>query len=109
MNRIEFIGHTHQGIHVSIDDIVKYFDHTMAAYELVGNIDNSNVYGKPDNIHSSLEIHVESPDLDKLQEVVDHINGTLHNRKDVYGKTFKVSAQKINDNIVELYVHEELM
>ena len=39
MNRLEFIGQTHQGTLVSVDDIVRFFDHMMAAYEIIGNVE----------------------------------------------------------------------
>lgn len=105
MNRLEFIGQTRQGTLVSIDDIVRFFDHIMAAYEIVGDVEGATIRGTTDNLHSSLNIKVESPDIPKLLSVVTYINNTIHNRKEIYGKSFKVEAA-INDASVVLFVRE---
>lgn len=108
MNRVQFIGQTHQGTLVSIDDIINFFDHSMAAYELIGDVENASIHGTPDIAHSSLRIKVESPNLSKLQDVVAYINNTLHNKKDIYGKSFEVEAC-INGSCVDLFVRENYM
>lgn len=35
MDRMTFIGQANQGKPLSVDDIIRFFDHTMAAYEVV--------------------------------------------------------------------------
>ena len=106
MNRLEFIGQTHQGTLVSVDDIVRFFDHMMAAYEIVRDVEDATVRtGATDALHSSLSIKVESPNMSKLLAVVAYINDTIHNRKDVYGKSFEVDAQ-IDGTSVVLFVRE---
>lgn len=106
MNRFEFIGQTHQGKLVSIDEVIQYFDHAMAAYGLVGNVDDIHVSGNTDNIHSSLNLKIESPNPAKLQEVVAYINDTIHNHTNLYGKTFQIGAA-ISGNSIDLFVREE--
>lgn len=105
MNRLEFIGQTRQGTLVSVDDIVRFFDHMMAAYEIVGDVEGATISGATDNLHSSLSIKVESPNVPKLLEVVAYINNTIHNKKDIYGKSFKVEAS-IDGASVILFVRE---
>lgn len=106
MNRLEFIGQTHQGTLVSVDDIVRFFDHMMAAYEIVGDVEGATVHGgATDNLHSSLSLKVESPNLSRLLDVVAYINNTIHNRKEIYGKSFKVEAS-IDGPSVVLFVCE---
>lgn len=105
MNRLEFIGQTRHGTLVSVDDIVRFFDHMMAVYEIVGNVEDATVHGTTDSINSSLSIKVESPDMPKLMEVVSYINNTIHNRKDIYGKSFKVDATMDGTGVV-LFVRE---
>lgn len=107
MNRIDFIGQTHQGTLVSIDDIIRFFDHTMAAYEILGDVESASVHGSTDNAHSSLTINIESPNLSELQDVVAYINNTIHNRKDIYGKSFRVEAD-IHGTSVDLFVRESI-
>lgn len=106
MNRLEFIGQTHQGTLVSVDDIVRFFDHMMATYEIVRDVEGASVSNPlTDVLSSSLSIKVESSNMDKLLEVVAYINNTIHNRKDIYGKSFAVEAVA-NDTSVDLYVRE---
>lgn len=108
MNRIEFIGQTHQGSIVSIDDIVRFFDHTIAAYEIVSDIDNASVHGCTDNVNSSLKIQIDSSDTAKLQGLVSYINETIHNKKSIYGKSFNINAT-LEGNSVELFVRENVI
>ena len=106
MNRLEFIGQTHQGTLVSVDDIVRFFDHMMAAYEIVEGVEGAYVRGgTTDNLHSSLSIKVESPNMSRLLDVVAYINNTIHNRKEIYGKSFKVEAL-VDGTSVVLFVRE---
>lgn len=107
MNRLEFIGQTRHGTFVSVDDIVRFFDHMMAVYEIVGDVEDATVRGTTDSINSSLSIKVESPNMPKLMEVVSYINNTIHNRKDIYGKSFKVDAS-IDGTGVVLFVRENV-
>lgn len=105
MNRLEFIGQTRQGTLVSVDDIVRFFDHIMAAYEIVGDVEGATIRGTTDSLHSSLSIKVESPNVPKLLEVVAYINNTIHNKKDIYGKSFKVEASVDGASVI-LFVRE---
>lgn len=106
MNRLEFIGQTHQGKFVSLEDIVRFFDHTMAAYEIVGNIENLQVSGNINTVYPSLQLKIESPNLSKLQESVQFINTNLKNKAYVYGKAFRIEAS-IDGNFVDLFVCED--
>lgn len=107
MDRLEFIGQTRHGTLISVDDIVKFFDHTMAAYEIVGNIEDATVRGTTDSVNSSLSIKVESPNIPRLMEVVSYINNTIHNHKDIYGKSFEVDAAMDGDSVM-LFVRENM-
>ena len=90
-NRIEFIGHIYKDSIASMDNIVKFFDHTIAAYEVIGDTDVSSMCGYPDNIGSLLKIKIVSPDITKLQYLENVINTGLHNHTSVYGKSFNIS------------------
>lgn len=107
MNRVEFIGQTNQGTLISLDDIVRYFDNTMAAYEVVGEIDNISVYGNTDDYHHSLSLRIESSDIGKLNDVVKYINDTIHNHQRVYEKNFRVDCSS-DGCCVNMFVREEL-
>jgi hypothetical protein len=105
MDRMQFIGQTYQGFTSSVDDIVNFFDHTMAAYEIVGST-AANVHGVTDIINKTLKIQATLRDDNELQEVVDIINNTLHNRKEVYGRRFHVDAHA-EGPYIEMSVHED--
>ena len=105
MDRMQFIGQTYQGFTSSVDDIVNFFDHTMAAYEIVGEKPVANVHGVTDIVNQTLVIKATIKDENELQEVVNNINNTLHNRKEVYGRSFYVDAHT-KGPYIELSVHE---
>ena len=107
MNRCEFVGQTHQGAMITVDDVMGFFDHTMAVYDIVKNIEAAHINTIQDIVHSSLKVQVESSNIPELEGVVDHVNNIIHNRADVYGRHFKLEAG-IHGNIVELSIHEEL-
>ena len=106
MDRMTFIGQSSQGKPLLADDIIKYFDHAMAAYEVVQGVDDMSVVdGTPDDIHSSLKLTIQSSYLLELNDVVNYINNTLQNKKDIYGKSFYIAATIHGEN-VELSVYE---
>lgn len=106
MDRLQFIGQTHEGPLATSDTVIRFFDHTMAAYEIIGGINGVTVKGEPDNFHSLLKIYVDSPETSELEEVVDYVNNTIHNQEQIYGKSFKINAC-IDGPHAELFVYEE--
>lgn len=106
MNRLEFIGQTYQGKPVSIDDIINFFDHTMAAYELIGSMQPLHIDGNIDNTYPSLRLQIESPNQSELQKVVNYINNIMNNHTNIYGKYFIIEAS-IQGNSVDLFVRED--
>lgn len=106
MDRMTFIGQTSQGAPISVDDVIRYFDHTMAAYEVVQGVNDISVVGRvPDDIHSLLKLQIHSPHMSELDDVVSYINNTLNNKKDLYGKSFYISAS-VQGTCVELSVNQ---
>ena len=103
MNRLEFIGQTYHGRLINVEEFVQFFDHMMAAYEIISPIDDYHIYGNMDSSQSSLNLKIESHNLSKLQNVVNYINNTLHNQAQIYGKTFRVDAN-INGDSIDLFV-----
>lgn len=105
MNRCEFIGQTHIGP-ISSDDIISFFDHNMAAYEILKDIKDANINSIQDLVHSSLRIQVESSNIPELESVVNYVNNEIHNRKNMYDRNFRLEA-KIDGNLVNLSIREE--
>lgn len=106
MNRLEFIGQTYNGINLTINDVIKYFDHSMAVYESIEGVDKAIVEGQTDEVHSSLKIKLDHLDPSEMEGLVTHINEELHNRKDIYGRKFQIDIIK-KDSIIELCVQED--
>lgn len=106
MDRIQFIGQTYQSFTSSIDDIINFFDHTMAVYEIVGDKTAANVHGITDNDRHILKIRAKFNNENELQEVLNYIDNTLHNRKNIYGRNFHVDAHT-EGYYIELSVREE--
>ena len=104
MNMPDFIGQTYQASVYPIDDILRFFDHSMAIYDIIKSYNVTGVYGITDNNHYSLQMQIMAANPADLDSMVNYINCTLlnlqinctiHNRKDMYGKTFQVNAQSI--------------
>lgn len=106
MNRMEFIGQTHQGSVVPIDDIINYFDHIMTAYDVTESMENISIGKIQDNLYSSLKINISSQNQSDLDNLVKNINENLHNRKNTYGRNFTVIANKLESS-VELSIQEQ--
>ena len=106
MDRIEFIGQTHQG-DIALQDTIQYFDHTMAAYDAVECVDDLLVNRVPDNNCYLLKIKVTSPHDTELDTIVDHINNDLHNQINKYERVFSVSVIR-NPDSVELSIMEKI-
>ena len=106
MDRLEFIGQTYRGFTSSIDDIINFFDHTMAVYEIVGDTTAANVHGITDSIGQTLKIQATFNSEEELNNLINFINNTLHNRKSIYGRNFLVNAHT-EGCYIELSVHEE--
>ena len=105
MNRCEFIGQTHNGP-ISSDDVISFFDHTMAAYDIFKDIQDANIHSIQDMVHSSLRLQVESSNIPELESVVNYVNNEIHNRKNMYDRNFKLEAT-IDGNIVSISIREE--
>lgn len=107
MDRIQFIGQTHQGAIELLSDTIQYFDHTMAAYDVVECVDDLSVNRVPDNNCYLLKIKVTSPHDTELDTIVDHINNDLHNQINKYERVFSVIAIR-NPDSVELSIMEKI-
>ena len=105
MNRCEFLGQTHNGP-ITSDDIISFFDHNMAAYDILKDIKESNITTIQDLVHSSLKIQVESSNIPELESVVDYVNNEIHNRKNMYDRNFKLEAN-VEGNVCTLSIREE--
>lgn len=105
MNRCEFIGQTQNGP-LSIDDIISFFDHTMAVYDIIKDIKDAHINSIRDIVHSSLRIQVESSNIPELESIVNYVNNEIHNRTNMYNRNFRLEA-KINGNIVDLSIRED--
>ncbi len=105
MNRLEFIGQAYQNKLISIDDIVVFFDHMMAAYEIIKDIKDLRINGYIDYIQYTFTIRINSSNLLNIDYLLNYVNNIIHNRKTIYGRTFEINAV-IDHNILDLIVRE---
>lgn len=106
MDRIDFIGQIYGRQALSIDDVVKFFDHSMAAYEVLQPLQPTSLDSITDKLQSLMIIKTYCPDQSKLVSIEGYVNNVIHNKKNLYGKTFYINTN-INGPSVELSVQEE--
>lgn len=92
MDRLQFIGSIDQGNFVSSQDaIIQFFDHTMAAYNLVGQYNGITVCSQIDSPFC-MTFKILFKAEDQAVRMADHIMNDLHNRMDLYGKIFNLHS-----------------
>lgn len=99
MDRLQYIGSTHRGQLVTIDDIVNYFDKVMATYDLIGGIESVVVKGDIDNFHSTIRITATNIPQEEAEKVVNEVNQSLHNSIHAYDRNFYISARNENSSL----------
>lgn len=95
MNMPEFVEQTYQASAYPIDDILRFFDHSMAVYDIIKSYNVTGESGITDINHYSLQMQIMAANPSDLDSMVNYINSTIHNRKDMYGKVFQVNAQSV--------------
>ena len=103
MNRLQFLGQAHSRRPISLDDIVTYFDHTMAAYDVLGNTSSTIQYTETDGFGYSMKFKATFLNTSDLSGVVDYVNNILNNRKKIYDREFDINAN-IENSCIELNV-----
>lgn len=103
MNRLQFLGQAHSRQPISLDNIVTYFDHTMAAYDVLGNICSSIQYTETDEFGYSMKIKATCLNISEMDSVVDYVNNILNNRKKIYDREFNINAN-VENSCIELDV-----
>lgn len=107
MNSLQFIGHSYprdpQG-NVVIEDIINYFDHSMAAYESIKIYsDIKDMNGYVDHARSSIEI-VANLEEDKVLEIINDIDNILNNNIHLYNHTFYISSTPVGDSCIKMSI-----
>lgn len=105
MNRMEFIGSINHNCFVTSDVILSFFDHMMAAYNLIGDIKNAQVVP---NIISPLAMCFTISFYSKydLDRVVDRITKEHQNSISIYDKRFNIYIDILQDNILGIQILE---
>lgn len=105
MDRLQFIGSIDHGNFVSSEDaIIQFFDHTMAAYDLIGQY-NDDIDVVKSSIESPLcmrfTISFLSPD--QALCMIDKIINYFHNHIEIYGKTFHITPN-VNGSTIGIQI-----
>lgn len=91
MDRLQFIGSIDHGCFINSQDaIIQFFDHTMAAYDLIGKC-NDDITIKS-NIESPLCMTFTISFISQNQalDMVNRISNHFNNKLELYGKLFNV-------------------
>lgn len=97
MDRLQFLGSIDHGGFVSSDqNIIQFFDHTMAAYNLVGNINDIEVMSNIDS-PLSMTFSVSFYTQDQAIRMMERL--AMKNGIDLYGKRFMIHAARNNNTL----------
>lgn len=96
MNMPEFIEQTYQASIYPVDDILRFFDQSMAIYDIVKGYNVDDVCGNTGINHYSLQIQIGKFNRSELDNLTYHINNEMHNYTNMYGKTFQVNMMPID-------------
>lgn len=102
MDRVQFIGAAVDPDMISSNTIVQYFDHTMAAYNIVGSCSNIFISS---SVNSSLCMTFDVIFEDSTQAETMYIRLLKNNRIEIYGKVFNVQSH-LNDKKISLRINQ---
>lgn len=103
MDRLQFIGSINHGDFVSSkDEIIQFFDHIMAAYNLVGQINDIDVVT---NVNSpySITFTILFGNRDQAKCMSDRITNDFHNKMSLYCKNFDIH-QTLSENVLGIQI-----
>jgi len=103
MDRLEFIGSIDHGDFVSSQDaIIQFFDHTMAAYNLIGECRDIEVLS---NINSSISMTFKIIFTQPIQSetMANKITTDFANKMNLYGKLFNINPT-VSGNILDIQI-----
>lgn len=101
MDRLQFLGSINQGNFVmSQDNIIQFFDHIMAAYNLVGSYHNISVMSNIESpVCMSFNVSCYTPNqATGMMEQLASYHGM-----DLYGKHFQIHSS-INGNALGIQI-----
>ena len=70
MNIPEFIGQTYKASTYPIDDILRFFDHSMAIYDIVKQYNVTGVCGITDSNHYTLQMQIMTSNPSDLANIM---------------------------------------
>ncbi len=90
MDRLEFLTSISQGDNTAVM-ILNYFDHIMAAYNIVGGCKKLLPLGNGVSPTCFL-VNIELSNANEAALIDGKIKNELHNRIDIYGKIFMIKS-----------------
>lgn len=106
MNRLSFIIQSLKGKPISTDELIRYFDNRIAAYEVFKQFDITNVYYEPCVNDFAIKIKAQVSNKANLEKIESYINNILHNRKDLYCKLFNIDTSN-DGSLIEMKIKQE--
>lgn len=105
MDRVEFVKSMNDS-NISSDDIVRFFDHTMALYNLVGTseiIEITRDIELPNSI-SAISFYIKFSNNDQAITMRDTIHNTYNSSVAIYGRNFQIT-DVLMDNVLRLQLY----
>lgn len=105
MDRLQFIGSIDQGNFMSNPNAMHFFDHIMAAYNIVGMYPAHVVRSTPMVDPKEISLSVDFINADCARSAYAKVTNELHNRMDLYGKIFSIQPV-LNNNTLGILIHQ---
>lgn len=102
MDRVQFVESIHDEI--SPDEIVQFFDHTMALYNLVGKSENIEISGNVEN-SISISFSIKFQDGSQALSMQNKIHTIYNNSIAIYGRMFQIN-DRIESNTLNLLLYQ---
>lgn len=105
MDRLQFIESIDQGAFVSSPNAMHFFDHAMAAYNIVGGFPGVVVRSMFMADPKDISLNIEFLSSEYAQSAYAKITNELHNRMDLYGKIFSFQSV-VDNNVLGILIHQ---
>lgn len=101
MDRLQFLGSINQGNFVmSQDNVIQFFDHTMAVYNLVGNYNITDVMSTIESPFC-MTFNVSCYNPTQVSSMMEQL--AIQRGMDLYGKHFQIHSS-LNGNVLGIQI-----
>lgn len=100
MDRLQFIGSIDHGCFVNSQDaIIQFFDHTMAAYDLIGKCNNDIDITSTIESPLCMTFTISFNSQNQALNMATKIKNDFQNKLEIYGKMFQIIHTVSGNNL----------